>query len=63
MANFDFFGVTLLLTISIFIFTDYFRYALDYTAIERTLIPIIPISVFLVGVILGERDVKNNKSV
>lgn len=40
---------------SVFFFTDYYQYALNYTAIERTLIPLIPVSIILAGLALQEK--------
>jgi hypothetical protein len=53
---FLFFVVLCILTISVFLFTEYYQYALNFTAIQRTMIPLIPISILLVGLALEEND-------
>lgn len=49
-----FFIVVFGLTVAVFLGTEYYQYALNFTAIERTLIPLVPISILLVGLALEE---------
>ncbi len=51
-----FFLVLFILTISVFLFTEYYQYALNFSAIERTMIPLIPVSILLIGLVLKEND-------
>ncbi len=51
-----FFITMCILINSVFFFTDYYQYALNYTAIERTLIPLIPVSIILAGLALQEKN-------
>lgn len=51
-----FFLVLFILTISVFLFTEYYQYALNFSAIERTMIPLIPISILLIGYLLEEKE-------
>lgn len=53
---FLFFIVMSILIISVFLFTEYYQYALNFSAIQRTMIPAIPISILLVGLILQENN-------
>lgn len=51
-----FFIIVFGLTTAVFLCTDYYQYALNFTAIERTMIPLIPISILLLGFTLEEKD-------
>ncbi len=49
------FGLSVMITAVLYLVTENYRWALDHTALSRTMLPLMPLSVMLAGLLLQER--------